>query len=90
MSFIVPGQELDFVIYGHSNTNRLRLSGSQLQGRHKQQTTGIDGPDMTGYQRGIFDDSQVLKQNNLVRTLLTKVFSLNQYFDLYNKKTSNA
>ena len=58
MSFHVPGEELDFTIYGDSNTNQLQLSPTQLHRLQNQQMDTQEGPDLTGYQSGIFDSKQ--------------------------------
>ncbi|KAF9945921.1 serine/threonine-protein kinase HAL4/sat4 [Mortierella alpina] len=58
MSFHVPGEELDFTVYGDSNTNQLQLSPTQLHRLQNQQMGVQDGPDLTGYQSGIFDSKQ--------------------------------
>ncbi|CAO3566774.1 unnamed protein product [Mortierella alpina] len=58
MSFHVPGEELDFTIYGDSNTNQLQLSSTQLLHLQNQKMDVQDGPDLTGYQSRIFDSKQ--------------------------------
>lgn len=59
MAFAVPGHELDFAIYGDANTNKLQLMPvqvHQLQAQQQQIPARLKGPDLTGYQSGIFDD----------------------------------
>lgn len=59
MAFAVPGHELDFAIYGNANTNKLQLlpvQVHQLQVQQQQIPANLEGPDLTGYQSGIFDD----------------------------------
>lgn len=59
MVFAVQGHELDFAIYGDANTNKLQLlpvQAQQLQTQKQQIPTSLEGPDLTGYQSGIFDD----------------------------------
>ncbi|KAG0045493.1 serine/threonine-protein kinase HAL4/sat4 [Gryganskiella cystojenkinii] len=61
MSFRVLGEDLDFTIYGGSNTNQLQLSAAQLSRLQKQQRVANaqhlqEGPDLTGYQSGLFDN----------------------------------
>ncbi|KAG0076358.1 serine/threonine-protein kinase HAL4/sat4 [Linnemannia elongata] len=68
MSFHVPSEELDFTIYGDANTNQLQLSPSQHRLLQKQrldivnsvaaqEETEEGGPNLTGYQSGLFDPS---------------------------------
>ncbi|KAF9152611.1 serine/threonine-protein kinase HAL4/sat4, partial [Linnemannia schmuckeri] len=69
MSFHVPSEELDFTIYGDANTNQLQLSPSQHRLLQKQrldiaatavaaqEDTEEGGPNLTGYQSGLFDPS---------------------------------
>ncbi|KFH61832.1 hypothetical protein MVEG_12341 [Podila verticillata NRRL 6337] len=59
MVFAVQGHELDFAIYGDANTNKLQLlpvQAQQLQTQKQQIPMSLEGPDLTGYQSGIFDD----------------------------------
>ncbi|KAF8946789.1 serine/threonine protein kinase, partial [Haplosporangium gracile] len=73
MSFHVPSEKLDFTIYGDANTNQLQLSLSQHRLLQKQrldiaaaavvaqEDTEEGGPNLTGYQSGLFDPSLVRK-----------------------------
>ncbi|KAF9572341.1 serine/threonine-protein kinase HAL4/sat4 [Mortierella alpina] len=65
MSFHVPGEELDFTIYGDSNTNQLQLSPTQLHHLQNQKMNLQEGPDLTGYQSGIFDNTQTGRRKAL-------------------------
>ncbi|KAG0280884.1 serine/threonine-protein kinase HAL4/sat4 [Linnemannia exigua] len=73
MSFHVPSEELDFTIYGDANTNQLQLSPSQHRLIQKQQRLAAavqqrqeeldqGGPNLTGYQSGLFDHALGRKQ----------------------------
>ncbi|KAF9986305.1 serine/threonine-protein kinase HAL4/sat4 [Mortierella antarctica] len=64
MSFHVPGKDLDFTIYGDSNTNQLQLSPTQLHHLQSQKMVVQEGPDLTGYQSGIFDNKQNQDDDN--------------------------
>ncbi|KAF9119262.1 serine/threonine-protein kinase HAL4/sat4 [Mortierella sp. GBA39] len=77
MSFYVPSEKLDFTIYGDANTNQLQLSPSQHRLLQKQrfdianavaaQENTEGGPDLTGYQSGLFDPSLVRKPHREVK-----------------------
>ncbi|KAG9322336.1 hypothetical protein KVV02_001557 [Mortierella alpina] len=66
MSFHVPGEDLDFTIYGDSNTNQLQLSPTQLHHLQNQKMVVQEGPDLTGYQSGIFDSKQSKARSSVV------------------------
>lgn len=60
MAFRIPGEELDFTIYGGANTNHLQLSPVQISKLHLNSqrvhaAVNEEGPDLTGYQSGLFD-----------------------------------
>ncbi|KAF9923191.1 serine/threonine-protein kinase HAL4/sat4 [Linnemannia zychae] len=85
MSFHVPGEELDFTIYGDANTNQLQLSPSQHRLLQRQRfdlavIQDLDdegGHNLTGYHSGIFDATLERKAHRESRKRQTSVAFVN-------------